>query len=54
MHNYFTNDHIIVLSTGSLQSTPCQVAQVFQMQHNIQTVYTAIIQTDFIRTVATK
>jgi hypothetical protein len=38
MHNYFTNYHtltrfdIIVSSSGSLKSTPCQVTQEFQMQ----------------------
>jgi hypothetical protein len=38
MHNYFTNYHTatcfdtIVSSSDSLQSIPCQVTQVFQMQ----------------------
>jgi hypothetical protein len=38
MHNYFTNYNTptcfdtIVSSSGSLQSIPCQVTQVFQMQ----------------------
>jgi len=38
MHGYFTNYHTptcfdtIVSSSGSLQSIPCQVTQVFQMQ----------------------
>jgi len=38
MHNYFTNYHTptcfdtFVSSSGSLQSVPCQVTQVFQMQ----------------------
>jgi len=38
MHNYFANYHTptcfdtIVSSSGSLQSIPCQVTQVFQMQ----------------------
>ena len=38
MHNYFTNYHTptcfdtIVSSSGSMQSIPCQVTQVLQMQ----------------------
>jgi hypothetical protein len=38
MHNYLTNYHIatcfdtIVSSSDSLQSIPCQVTQLFQMQ----------------------
>jgi hypothetical protein len=41
MHNYFTNYHIatcfdtIVSSSDSLQSTPCQVTPVFQMQLSV-------------------
>jgi hypothetical protein len=40
-HNYFTNYHTatcfdtVVSSSDSLQSTPCQVTQVFQMQLSV-------------------
>jgi len=65
MHDYFTNFHTptcfdtIVSSSGSFQSIPRQVTQVFQIpcQHDnsiyIQTVYTATTQNDFMGTVAT-
>jgi hypothetical protein len=39
MHNYFTNNHTttcfdtILSSSGSLQSIPCHITQVFQQMH---------------------
>ena len=49
MHNYFTNYHTatcfdtIISSTGSLQSIPCQVTKVFQMQLSV-TQFTVCIK----------